>query len=77
MVIFVAVVVVVVVVVVPPEGYAILSQVAVTNWEETTFIFSARETMPAIWFLLLLLLFCFCLFVCLFSVNSDPADYLT
>ena len=31
MVIFVAVVVVVVVVVVPPEGYAILSQVAVTN----------------------------------------------
>ena len=28
---FVAVVVVVVVVVVPPEGYAILSQVAVTN----------------------------------------------
>ena len=76
MVIFVAVVVVVVVVVVPPEGYAILSQVAVTNWEETTFIFSARETMPAIVFLLLLL-FCFCLFVCLFSVNSDPADYLT
>ena len=58
----------------PPEGYVILSQIAVTSWEEWTFIFMCTRNNACTRVFVVVVLIC--LFVC-FQLISDPADYLT